>query len=234
MYAKGSSISFDLTVKAPSAGATVKITSQTSWKEPYEWGNPREYEPLRTASLSLSAPDPTKVKSFLPAGGTVFTGTSGCVAENGCPATGADTWTTTVKVPSSATAEVAEVVSPVTCAPDLLTCSTSTLSIPGTFANLVIILRRDVSTIAKKAKISSARIYYDNPTTPAVGVSYPLEVPSCTDTTYGVLPKTGIPCIDVRTAYPKKSAPPKPPVPAGFESDWEFVIKALDNGRYSN
>jgi len=105
--------------------------------------------------VTLGTTNPTVVKSAVPKnGGTLFTG-------DGAVATSTDTWTTTVSVPPTAaytTADIAETVSPLTCAPDLLTCSTTTLKIPGSFAQLVITLRRDVSTIAKSAKISSARV----------------------------------------------------------------------------
>ena len=218
---------FSVTVKAPGAGAKLQFRSQTSWKEC------RVFEQTPPASIytALGAPDPSQVNTFVPpGGGTLFTGSVGGMA------TTVDTWTTTVKLPSSApatTAEVAETVSAITCAPDLLDCSTSKLKIPGTFANLLITLRRDVSTIGKHANICNARIYYSEPTVPAVGVTYPLEVPACTDTTYGALPRPGVPCIDDRKAYPRKSKHGHP-VPAGFEGDWEFIIKAVDNGRYTN
>jgi hypothetical protein len=174
---------------------------------------------------------------------TFFTG--------GGVATAVDNWVTKVKVPSTSNATtgvVDESVSPIPCAADLLTCSTSTLSIPGgTFGTastvplsqfLEITLLRDASTIAKGAKISSAKIFYDAPATPGDcgggPCIYPMQVLSCTDTTWGTLPKQGIPCEDrtQRFAYPSKSRPKDPPVPAGFEGDWKFVIYAVDNGKY--
>jgi hypothetical protein len=129
-----------------------------------------------------------------------------------------------------------------TCAGDLLTCSTSQLTIPGiTFCNaldpgfalancLEITLLRDSSTIVKGAKIDSARVYYRKLETD----SYQ-EVLSCTDTSFGPLPQPGRPCEDrtQRLEYPRKNTP-KTSVAAGYESDWRFVIYAGDNGKYSN
>lgn len=238
LVAAGAVKTFGVTVTAPTAGAKVKFTSTTSWKESYE----SEGTPASTVFTLLSAPDPSKVNTYVPTSTqptTLFTGL-GCAASTlfvGCPATSSQTWTTTVTIPASSlatTAEILQNIVPGGCASDLLTCSSSTLTIPGNFDHLEITLRRDASTIANGAKIANARISYDNPAHPAVGVIYPLDVPNCTDTTYGVLPQHGIPCIKLRTDYPKKSVPPKIIVPPEFGNDWEFVIWALDNGKYSN
>lgn len=183
--------------------------------------------PWATVPVTLGTFNPESVKSAVPkGGGTLFTG-------DGAVATATDTWATAVVVPATTrftTAEILEATTPTTCAPDLLTCSTSTLTIPGSFANLIIYLRRDVTTIAKNAKISSARVYYSDPTTPAEGVTYPYEVLPCTNTTtYGSLPKPGVPCIKSRTEFTKRTAPTPE-----WEGDWQFEIWALDNGRYVN
>jgi hypothetical protein len=130
--------------------------------------------------------------------------------------------------PTFTTAQIEE-ASGVPLAPNLLDSSITTLSIPGSFQKLVITLRRDASTLIKGAKIASARVYYDNPTTPAPGVTYPYEVLPCTDTSFGVLPKPGLPCINRRTEYTRKNAPTP-----DWEDDWEFEIFARDNGRYVN
>jgi hypothetical protein len=60
-------------------------------------------------------------------------------------------------------------------------------------------------------------------------------VADCTDTSNGNLPQPGKPCEDrtQRKAYPSKNRPKDPPVPAGFEGDWQFVIYAVDNGKYN-
>jgi hypothetical protein len=180
-----------------------------------------------TAAVALGTNNPQLVKSVVPkAGGNFFTG-------NGAVATAADTWTTSVKVPATGaytTALIAETTGAPPLAPDLLDLSATTLAIPGQFAQLVITLRRDATTILKGAKIASAAIVYDNPSNAGdPRITYPYTVLACTDTTWGVLPQIGIPCINRRIAYTKKTAP----TPA-WEDDWEFEVFALDNGRYSN
>ena len=173
--------------------------------------------------VGLGTANPMLVKSALPkSGGTLFTG--------GAVATPQDPWTTTVQVPpttSYTTAEIAETENALTdCtrAGDLLTCNVSRLTIPGSFAKLVITLRRDASTIAKSAKISSAKIYYDNLKGNNLPIPYPYDLLPCSNTTtYGTLPKPGIPCINRRTEYTKKNAPTPE-----WVGDWEFEIFALD------
>ncbi|MEP6874240.1 MAG: hypothetical protein ABI887_07725 [Burkholderiales bacterium] len=237
----GSTKTFTLIVQVPTAGAKIGLTSQTSWRD---CGHGRlESTPGSTAYTLLTAPSPDAVASYLPAGGgTLFTGNATGTA------TPTDPWTTTVSVPTSAGAasvSILETLLTSTCAGDLTTCNSSLLTIPGTFANLTIYLRRDATTISRYAKISSAKVYYSEPAHPAAHVVYPLEVPSCKDTwTYGQLPRSGIPCIAERTAYPSKddcdryskqhggSTIGLPP--PGYEGDWEFRILAVDNGRYIN
>jgi hypothetical protein len=239
----GQSAYFDVTVAAPTSGSQVGLKAETSW---YEYGEGTEYAPTVTASIPLDVPDPNKVKSYVPANTalTLFPSSADCVtgtAYVGCAATPTQPWTTTVQIPASSQiieAEVAQAFNSPDCARagNLLNCSTSILTIPGSFDHLVITLRRDGSTISSNgAKIANAVVYYDgSPKLPPAGVVYPLQVPNCTDTTYGPLPAPGIPCIKVRTDYPKKTVPPKPPVPPEFPNDWEFVIWALDNGKYNN
>jgi hypothetical protein len=245
LVAANSSKTFSVTVKAPSAGAQVKFASQTSWVEPNERNAPTEFEPERTAFTALDAPDPLKVSSFVPAGGgTLYTGENG-----GIPApTALNTWTATVTLPPTAgstTASIQNLISPITCAPNLLDCSSSTLTIPGgPFANLIITLRRDASTIGKYAKISNAKVFYTDPGHPNPSAVYPLQVPSCTDTTYGVLPLSGIPCMASRQAvYAPTTSSTSRTTSGGHDDDdddhktllyWEFVIKAVDNGKYTN
>ena len=57
-------------------------------------------------------------------------------------------------------------------------------------------------------------------------------VPNCSVVPGGA-PTPKHPCIQSRKAYATKSTS-KSPVPAGLEGDWEFVILAADNGRYTN
>lgn len=182
-------------------------------------------KPWTATPVELGTNHPTFVKSAVQkSGGTLFTGA-------GAAATALDSWTTTVVIPATTTFTTAQIeeTTDVPLAANLLDRSITTLSIPGSFQKLVITLRRDASTLLKGAKIASARVYYDSPTTPAPGVVYPYEVLPCSDTTHGVLPKPGIPCINRRTEFTKKTAPAP-----DWEGDWEFEIFALDNGRYVN
>jgi hypothetical protein len=225
--AAGASKSFDVSFASPTSGNQMTL----AWQAIFNSGDSPGYSNgnAGTTPVTLDAINDSKVTSDVPANVPLTLYTGGGVASP------ADTWTTTVIVPGSSaatTAVVEEVVSAVTCAPDLLTCSTSTLTIPttGTFADyLTITLRRDASTIAKGAKIGSALVSYQHvPTSPVINLL------SCTDTTYALqMPVAGIPCIESRTAYPARNSK-RTPVAAGFEGDWEFVIKAVDNGKYFN
>jgi hypothetical protein len=240
--ASGASESFTVTFKAPTDGVQINFAWQVVWDES---GVPGSDGPTGTTPTLLTQPSTDDVTTYVPANGTpttLFTGTTQCAADVGCIATSADPWTTTVTLPSTANAVTSKVdeKKDVACAraADLLDCRTSTLTIPGYVAPgttyITIILRRDATTIAKGAKISSATISYDGATTPDSRISYPYTVLACTDTTWGPLPQIGIPCEDrmLRVEYPKKSTP-KNPVPAGYEGDWVFVIRAKDNGRYA-
>jgi hypothetical protein len=225
--ASGAQMGFSIAFNGPADGNQIDFSWRVFWDESGSGGN----DGFRSAAATgLYAPNDSQVSSVVPSQAPALTFFTG-----GGIATVADSWVTRVTVPAnvstSTTATVSETVTPGGCAADLLTCNTSTLDIPGSFASLLeIMLRRDASTIAKGAKIDSARIYYQHTST-----SSEIEVPACTDSSYGTLPQPGIPCEDrtLRKAYPKKSTP-KSPVPAGFEGDWEFVIRAVDNGRYTN
>ena len=220
----GGSSAFVLIFQAPTEGESVDF----AWTHYYSEGSNDSGAHIDTntgtTSTTLGTPIATELKTYVPpAGGTFFTGSTGV-------ATSSDPWTTTVNVPSFAKAEVKETSSLSTCAPDLLSCETSELTIPGTFPKLIITLRRDASTIAKSAKISSARIYYDNLQNNNSPIPYPYEVLPCSNTTtYGTLPKPGIPCINKRTEYTKRTAPTP-----DWIGDWGFEIWAIDNGRYLN
>lgn len=205
----------------------VRLDIRVVYAEGTNGGNPRPNSVINVTDggvVTLGTENPTLVKSAVPkAGSTLFTGV-------GAVATEADPWTTTVVVPANFTvgtgtytvATIDEPPSDVPLASDLFTKQATKLTIPGTFASLTILLRRDASTIAPKAKIGSARVYYSPDTS---GTDLGTELFSCA-TTGG--PAPGVPCINRRTEYTKRSAPS----PA-WEGDWEFEILALDNGRYS-
>lgn len=220
LRAGGDSRSFTVLFSAPVQGTLPAPADKVnfSWAFNYAEGpndNPgAAHQDTQTGvtSTSLGTPTDSQVKSFVPAGGaTIFTGLSGV-------ATAADPWTTTVAIPSLAEATVVESVLPQSCSADLLVCNASELTIPGTFAQLVITLRRDKSTIKPGAKISNAEITYAHD-----GVNF-TPVQSC-DLTGG--PAPGVPCLASRKAYTKKNAPN-----AEWIGDWEFIIFALDNGQY--
>ena len=245
MYYKTDKITFTVTVAAPTGGHHVNFTSQASWTECDYYHNHAEYGPSSTVTTALNAPDPLKVSTVvLPTGGTLYTGTN-----SGIPApTTSNTWAAKVVVPpttGSTTASIQNLIADPACprAANLLDCSASTMTIPGTFANLVVTLRRDASTISRWAKINSAIVYYDNPGHPAPGIpyaNYGFHVPACTDTTYGALPRSGVPCIQTRTAvYAPRTRKDRDDDCDPYDKSkkllyWEFVILAVDNGRFSN
>lgn len=226
--ASGQTVGFAVAFIAPGDGSALNLTWRAFWDESGNGGN----DGFRSAqSTALVEPDDASISSVVPSNSPVLTFFTGSGV-----ATATDPWATVVRVPANVTfttkAVVVESVDPVTCAADLLTCNRSDLTIPGTFSTpLQITLRRDASTIAKGAKIESASIYYRH-----LPTDTDFNVPSCADPIYvPALPQPGVPCEDrtLRKAYPKKGTP-KSPVPAGFEGDWEFVIYAVDNGRYTN
>ena len=142
-------------------------------------------------------------------------------------------------------------------------CFEAKLTMPGTFNFLTIILRRDKTTLMSsggghghsgggkghdkgrgnghdddddrysgQSSIDNAIVKYfpdDDPN----NLARFIIVPNCS-VVPGGLPTPKNPCIASRKAYPvpKKGKPSG--VPAGLEGDWEFVIHAIDNGRYSN
>ncbi len=217
----GTSVTFSVTFNAPSDGTQINFV----WSSVFdESGGGASDGAAGTTMTVLSPPDPSKVTSRVPQGGTsftFFTGTTGV-------ATPADPWTTTVVVPpvmNATTAEVVELEPQSACSSDLRDCRVSKLDIPGTFASLVITLRRDVSTIRKGAKIVNSLLYYS-----AGGVIFDSNpIPLCSDIP-GAPSSTTVPrCIQSRAAYTKRTAP----TPA-YEGDWEWVILAITNGGYRN
>lgn len=226
----------------------VKLDINVTYAESDNGGNPQpnsviDKPMLEADAVTLGTDNPSFVRSAVPkAGSSLFTGARGV-------ATSTDKWTTTVVVPpdfvvptgSYTTAEIAETVTDVanancaSIAANLLTCSASTLTIPGAFAALKIYFRRDASTLVnpnRPGDINSAKIFYANPAqpNPQIGAAnYPIEVPACSVTTYGPLPQPGIPCINKRTRFTNSNLPGNDPQ---WLKDWEFEIFAVDNGRY--
>ncbi len=220
----GDAVSFVLIFKGPVAVAAplpadrIDFAWQATYAEALNDNTGAARQDTQTglaAPVALGTPLATKVQSTVPrSGGTFFTGNTGV-------ATAADPWTTTVAVPGRltyTTALIEEFIDANSCSADLLTCNLSSLTIPGSFSFLQITLRRDTTTIKSGAKISNAKVYYA-----ADGVNF-AEVPNCADSGG---PYIGQPCIAARTAYTRKNAPS-----VEWEGDWEFVIRALDNGQY--
>ncbi len=167
--------------------------------------------------VTLGTSNPTLVKSAVPkSGGTLFTGDGGV-------ATVADKWTTSVKVPATAsftTAEISEALGDgayASCSADYLICVTSDLTIPGTFGYLEITLRRDASTIKSGAKIANAVLYYEDT---------PGNFPQLADCQPGQPNATVKHCLASRLAYTKKNSPTP-----DYVGDWQFVVKGAVNGR---
>jgi hypothetical protein len=174
-----------------------------------------------------------------------------------------DPFTTTVIVPAGSPATTAAVTErdlPESCSANPR-CFESKLTMPGTFDFLTIILRRDKTTLMSskghghhghgqghdkghghghddddgrysgQSSIDNAIVKYFPDDDPAHPERF-IIVPNCS-VVPGGLPTPKNPCIASRKAYPKKDSH-KTPVPAGLEGDWEFVIHAVDNGRYVN
>jgi hypothetical protein len=219
--ATGAGLDFFIVVKAPAVGTKIDLNYVTGGDEGNGGGNGCcNLTGLASTTLRDPATDTqflVRTTSFVKNnGGKFFTG-------GGVAVTPADPWLTLVQVPVTGfvtTLEITEVSSNVPLASNLRTTETSNLTIPGSFASLVITLRRDASTIAPGAKVSNARLYYAQTAAQGLGT----ELFACTPAG----PSPGVPCISRRVEYTKKTAP----TPA-WEGDWEFEILALDNGRYS-
>jgi hypothetical protein len=234
--AKQTGLNFYVVVRAPSTGSRITLNYTTGGDEGNGGGNGCcSLTGIATTSLVDPATDTGYLEnttSFVKPGvaAKFFTG-------GGRAATSTDPWITVVDFPAllglNTVAIKEERVS--TIASNLLSGESTSLTIPFPITTSTVYLRRDASTIAPNAKIASARIYYTNPTVPYPGVNYGglgYELLSCAT---GLtpdnkpLPQKGVPCIESRTEYTKKTAPTPE-----WERDWEFVLKIADNGRYAN
>jgi hypothetical protein len=240
---------FTVTFTAPTSGEMLALAWESGFNmDDGSGGNSNGAGDKGTNTETvLKAIDKNNVVSDIPVGTdvvTMFTGQG--------VATDEDTWVTRVDVPGSAVATRATILELVesgsvggTCAQasNLLNCSATTLTIPGaTFSGpfLEITLLRDASTLAKGAKIASAKVVYrkEPDASGSCGAlscsSYPMDLLSCSNkSTYGDLPQPGIPCIKEQQEFAKKSTG-KVFVPPGYEGDWRFLIWAVDNGRFEN
>ena len=182
----------------------------------------------------ITADDPaiaSGVKSVIPSfGGSFFTG--GVAA-----ATPTDPWKTTVVVPSLTASNppqsfVTTSIEETTTLDTRVSCTSgqcwdTNLLIPdlhfpkSSGAKLTITLLKDASIVGS-GTIKNATVWYIDSSNDIRALD------SCTDTGG---PSPGVPCIASRKEY-AKTGTAKNPVPEGFAGDWEFVIYALDNGRY--
>ncbi len=209
--------SFVVIFKAPAAGATIVF----SWTLYYSEGSGDSSgaqhldNTTGTSFTTLGTPVDTEVRTYVPASGaTFYTGTGIALST--------DSWATTVTVPRDANAHVLETAGSTEACPDpTYTClgDISTLTIPGTFSKITVILRLDASRIRPPgAKISNAKVFYK-----ADGETTYAEVLNCT--TPGTVGPD--PCISSRIEYTKKNT-----TNPDLYGDWEFVIIATHNGSY--
>ncbi|MGA0612025.1 hypothetical protein [Caldimonas sp. KR1-144] len=219
--------SFVLVFNAPPAGSSISLAWTAAYGEGLGDSTGASHVDTQTGSAAtlLGTPTATDVRSYIPtAGAKIFTGLNGI-------ATPGDPWTTTVVVPAFAKAEVVEDLDANSCAPDLLICVRSTLTIPGSFNYLLVTLRRDVSTLKPGAKIANAVLRYQPGSVingEFVPSGTPVDIVAC-DLLPGRVPNaTTRRCVDYRLEYTKKNSPS-----ADYLGDWEFGLKALENGRVS-
>lgn len=209
--------SFVLIFDAPPAGTSIRLDWTVSYGEGMGDSTGASHVDTQNgqAVTLLGTPTATDLRSYVPTGGaTLFTGVTGI-------ATSADPWTTTITVPAFAKAEVLEDLDAASCSPNYLICVRSTLTIPGSFNFLLIKLRRDVSTLTPRARIENAVLRYapDASTTP-------VDIVPCGAN--DAIPAGQKRCLLYRLVYTKKNSPT-----ADYVGDWEFGIKALENGRIS-
>jgi hypothetical protein len=228
--------SFTVIFKSPSAGSAINLNWQAFYAEGTN-DNPGaghgDGSDLGVATTPLGTPEATKIKTYVPTGGgTFFTGV------DGIPRPG-DLWTSKVTVPSVAKAEVQESINVASCGSDLLICVATSLRIPGTFASLEIVLRRDATTFKTGAKIANASLYYQpevfNTTTLAwETVGSPVPIVPCIGLD-GVTVPTGQKRCEVkslRREYTRKFVNDNS-LPPDLIGDWEFHLRALENGKVS-
>jgi len=223
----GTSVAFTVVFEAPASGSNIKLGWITYYGEGKRDSKYAAHCDTQTGSVltALTAPSPNAASSYLATNTTLFTG------ETGIP-TKTDQWVTLVKTPRATTAQVVEDINPESCSSVYNLCVRSTLTLPGQFDYLTITLRRDASTIRSCSQIINAILRYEPGAYNTAGVFVPsgppVDIPSC-DLLPNRMPNASYPrCIDSRIAYTKKNT-----AVSGLWGDWEFVIKALENGRIS-
>jgi hypothetical protein len=237
----GQAASFTVTLKTPTAGSAIVLAGQATLLA-HCCGSTQTN--AASATTALAAPAADSFSTYVPTAQTPATLYSGTRTQGGVvgsiPIVDAltnDPFTTTVIVPGGSpatTASVSERDVAQSCSANPR-CFESKLLIPGSFDFLTIILRRDRTTLnpyhTGQSELDNAIVKYypdDDPANPDKFII----VPNCS-VVPGGLPTAKNPCIASRKAYPVPRKG-KPAVPPGLEGDWEFVIRALDNGRYVN
>ncbi len=227
---KGTSKSFAVVFTSPPAGSNLRFTVVAT-------SNATKGEGYADTQLVSYEQTTTGFYTFVPKeGGTFYTGANGNggTGSPGGIATSADPWTTTVVVPPinfTTTARAVEAALPASCSSLYGTggCFGTTLTIPsaaGAFQSLLIYLRIDRTKLTDGGNIANAVIRYTKDVAP-LPETY-VDVLDCS-VTGG--PTSGHPCIQARKAYDTSNLPAP-----DFEwyGDWEFQIRAVDNGRYIN
>ena len=240
---KGTTKVVTVTFQTPKAGDRIDL----AWSVSFQSATPV----TGTASAVLTtvpyAQSTTEFNTYVPtSGGTFFTGFSagagtpvGGVATSGArgdPSPG-DPFTTTVVIPNianpttAAAQETSSASNPVGgCQNYYYTCFGTDLTIPGlvypgtnSIKYITIFLRIDRSQISDTGKslgINNVWIYYRHLSTDIFN-----PVPLCSSN--ATLPSAGQPCIQSTIIYGTD-----PSVPVDFQGDWQWEIRAIDNGRF--
>ena len=223
-----------LLFRSPAAGAIIELSWQGFYAEGSRDSSGASHgdgTDVGTTTTTLGTPTSLEVKTYVPTGGgSFFTGAG--------VATKLDQWTTTVSVPRSTVAEVVEAISAQSCGAEYNICVSSALRIPGEFAYLEVKLRRDVSTLVTQTdklgnvtrpNIANALLYYQAETFNATQGwqpgGAPVPINACNALT-GLPNGTERRCIFSRQEYNVTTAPT-----FEWKGDWEFVVRALENGR---
>jgi len=227
--AKQATVKFSVQFRTPIAGSLMALQGNLYF--PVSSTSLTESKTATTTLVNLTEPLYTQgFNTYVPkAGGTFFSGVNGNLAGSpGGVATASDPWTTTVVVPAinfTTTATASEAPSGVSCGGLYLQggCFLTDLVIPSdpsAFQSLIIYLRIDRTKHLVAVPIDQAVIQYSTD-----GESF-APVRNCTDPN-NPDPKSGDPCIEARKLYPSNA-------PGEWALDWEFKIRAVDNGKYVN
>jgi len=181
-------------------------------------------DPWTALDVVLGTSSPVKIKSAIPkSGGTFFTGDDAVTLPT-------DKIATKVTVPpltTYTTAVIEETTLQADCAtsPNFLSCFSSELTIPGSFAPyLTIIIRQDASNIRKGVSINSVIISYQYKDAFGNPQTYSPVGPCASPTT----PLAGgLPCIADRQVYRKNYKPD-----TDLSGDFEWTIINTKNGRF--